>query len=82
MYEIEFSKTAEKQFNKLNKEVRTRIISTLMRIRIRPYAHVKKLVASPYFALRVGEYRVILDIQKQKLIVYVIEVGHRSSIYK
>ena len=82
MYFIEFSQTAEKQFYKLDRSVQARIISTLERIRIRPYPHVKKLVGSPYFRLRVGEYRVILDIKEDKLIIFVIELGHRRNIYK
>ncbi|MDD5086545.1 MAG: type II toxin-antitoxin system RelE/ParE family toxin, partial [Candidatus Nanoarchaeia archaeon] len=59
-----------------------RIVSTLKRIRIRPYSHIKKLVGSNYFRLRVGDYRVILDIIENKLIIHVIEVGHRKNIYK
>ena len=82
MYEIEFSKTAQKQLYKLEKNVQIRIISTLERIRIIPYPHIKKLVGSPYFRLRVGEYRIILDIRKDNLIIFVIEVGHRKDIYK
>jgi len=82
MYEIEFSITAEKQFKNLEKSIQIRILSVLERIRIRPYPHVKKLVGSPFFRLRVGEYRVILDIKNDKLIVFVIEVGHRKNIYK
>ncbi|HJX05645.1 MAG TPA: type II toxin-antitoxin system RelE/ParE family toxin [Candidatus Nanoarchaeia archaeon] len=81
MYEIEFSQTAEKQLLKLDQKIQIRIISTLERVRIRPYPHVKKLVGSPYFRLRVGDYRVILDIKEDKLIIYVIEVGHRKHIY-
>lgn len=82
MFEIEFSKSAEKQLFKLEKDIQKRIVSTLDRIRIRPYPHVKKLVGNPYFRLRVGEYRVILDIRKNKLFIFVVEVGHRKNIYK
>ena len=82
MYSIEFSQTAEKQLYKLEMNVQARIISTLERIRVRPYPHVKKLVSSPYFRLRVGEYRVILDVKEDRLIIFVIEVGHRRNIYK
>ena len=81
MYNVEFSKTAEKQLYKLGKEIQLRIISTLERIRIRPYSHIKKLVGVPYFRLRVGDYRVILDIRDDKLVIFVIEIGHRKSIY-
>jgi mRNA interferase RelE/StbE len=81
MYSVEFSETADKQLSKLPKEIQIRIVSSLERIRIRPQAHVLRLVGSPYFRLRVGDYRVILDIREDKLIVFVIEVGHRKNIY-
>ena len=82
MYDIELSKTAEKQFYKLEKNLQEKIISTLERIKIRPYHHVIKLVGSPYFRLRVGNYRVILDIKEYKLIILILEIGHRRNIYK
>ncbi len=82
MYSVIFSDSALKQLKKLNNDAQNRIISTIERIRIRPYPHVKKLVGNPYFRLRVGDYRVILDIVDDKLIIYVLEVGHRKNIYK
>lgn len=81
MYSVEFSETDDKQLSKLSRDIQIRIISSLERIRIRPQAHVLKLVGNPYFRLRVGDYRVILDIREDKLIVFVIEVGHRKKIY-
>ena len=82
MYGIEFSKTAERQLYKLDKEIQSRVISALERIRIRPYSFVKRLVSSPYFRLRVGHYRIILDIRDDKLMIFVIELGHRKNIYE
>ncbi|MFC1768709.1 type II toxin-antitoxin system RelE/ParE family toxin [Nanoarchaeota archaeon] len=82
MYTLVYSEEILKQFRKLNKETKKRILSTLERIRIRPYAHVKRLVGSPYYCLRVGRYRVLINIEKNELIIFVIETGHRSSIYK
>ena len=81
MYEIEFSKNAEKQLYKLDKETQSRVISTLERIRIRPHSYIKRLVNSPYFRLRVGDYRIILDVRESKLLIFVIELGHRKNIY-
>lgn len=82
MYSIEFSRTAEKQLLKLEKYIQERVIAVLKRIRIRPFYFVKKIVGSPYYRLRVGHYRVILDIRQDKLIIFVIEIGHRRRIYK
>ena len=82
MYDIIFNKIARKQLSKLPNEIKKRVLSSLLRIKIRPYSFVKKLSNSRYFRLRVGDYRVILDIQKNKLIIIVVEVGHRRNIYR
>ncbi len=82
MYSIEFSKKAEFQFDKLSLGVQGRIISVLERIKIRPFHFVKRIVGSPYYRARAGEYRIIIDIVNNKMLIYVIELGHRRNIYK
>ena len=81
MYSIIFNPFAEKQLKKLDNNLQIRILDVLNRIRIRPHHFVKRLVGSPYFRLRVGDYRVILDIQNDKLVIVVVELGHRKNIY-
>ncbi len=81
MYSIEFSATAEKQFGKLEKQIQERIISALERIRIRPESYITKLVGESAYKLRVGDYRVIMDLNKARLIILVVKVGHRKNIY-
>ncbi len=81
-YEIVFSVAALKQLKKLERSTQERIISTLERIRIRPQSHVTKLVGDFGYRLRVGDYRVILDIDEGVLIVLVLKVSHRKNIYK
>jgi len=82
MYEIEYHKSALKQLNKLPQDTKIRILKTLERIRIRPHSFIKSLSGSPYFRLRVGDYRLILDVKNNKLIIIVLELGHRKNIYK
>ncbi len=81
MYSIEFTQTAEKQFRKLPKEIQIRIIRVLERIKIRPFHFIKRKEGAPYFIMRVGDYRAILDIKTESLFIYIIEVGHRKNIY-
>ena len=81
MYSIIISDPAKKELSKLNKDDRHRVYAVLERIRIRPHAFVKKLVGVEYYSVRAGKYRVILDIQKDKLVILVLEVGHRKNIY-
>jgi len=82
VYALEFTDTFRKQFSKLEKSIQQRIITALERIRIRPDYFIKRLVGSPYYRLRVGDYRIILDIKQDKLIIIVMELGHRKNIYK
>lgn len=82
MYDVIFYKSAEKQFQKLPKDLKERIVKSIDRIKIRPLSFVKRLVNSRYFRMRIGDYRLILDIKQDKLIIIVIEIGHRRNIYK
>jgi mRNA interferase RelE/StbE len=82
MYSVVISEKALKQIEKLEKSIQERIISTLDRIKVRPHSFVKKLVGMPGFRLRVGDHRVILDIQDDKLMILVVQVGHRRNIYR
>ncbi len=82
IFNLFFTNEAKKFLKKLDKQDKIRIISTLERCRVRPHAYVKKLVSSPYFRLRVGNYRAIIDIRAGKLLIIVLEIGRRKNIYK
>ena len=82
MYSIKFNPKAEKQLAKLDKQIQNRILIALDRIKIRPFSYdIKRLQGTPYYRLRVGEYRIILDIKQNQLIIIIVEVGHRKNIY-
>jgi len=78
-YTILFSPFAQQQLDKLEKNVQERVLSTLERIRVRPYEFVKKLTGYPYYRLRVGDYRVIYRIEDKKVKIFIIQ--HRSIVY-
>jgi len=80
-YEIVLSKKAFNQLKKLDKTAQKRIFKALERIRIRPEEYVQKLVGSSEFRLRVGDYRLMLDIDKEKILILVLKIGHRKNIY-
>jgi len=82
MYEIIFSKKAKIQLIKLDKIIQKRIISVLERARIRPQDYFERLVGEKAYKLRAGDYRIIADIINEKLLILVIEIGHRKNIYK
>jgi mRNA interferase RelE/StbE len=80
-YDIEFSDTADAALRAMNKQAAKRIMSKLESIRDNPFAHVKRLVGVPLFSLRVGDYRVIMDIKSNRMLIFVERVEHRSRIY-
>jgi len=82
MYEILFSDKAKKQFKKLERNIQRRIASSLERIRIRPESYVTKLVGDLGYKLRVGNYRIIMDIDRKKIIILILKIGRRKNIYK
>ena len=82
MYSIEFTKVAEKQLNKLPNLLHDKILLTLDRIKINPFRSIKRKQDSPYYILRIGKYRAILDVKQNKLLILVLDVGHRKNIYE
>ena len=82
MYEIILSDKAKKQLSKLPSNIKIRIGAVIERIKIRPFSFVKKIQGTNYSRIRIGEYRIILDIRQNKLLIFVIELGHRKNIYK
>jgi len=81
-FDIIWSDSAVRELKRLDRMVARRIFDRVGELRKDPYRHVRKLVNSPYFRLRVGNYRVIIDIRAAVLRVLVVKVGHRGSIYR
>ncbi len=81
MYELIYSRRALKELKKLAKEDNERIIASLERVRIRPEAHLLKMVGSPLYRLKVGQYRAIIKMENDKLLIIVIKIGHRKNVY-
>jgi len=85
---IEVDAGAEKQLGKLDKSDARRI-RDFLRDRLAgsedPRRIGKALVGQQYKSLwryRVGDYRIICRIQDQRLVVLVVEIGHRREIYR
>ena len=81
-FQIIWSEPASKQLKKLNQSVAKRIFNKVSELENNPYRNVKKLVNYPYFRLRVGEHRVIINIKKSELHILILKVGNRKNIYK
>ncbi len=82
IWTIHWSNKCLKQLKKLDKDIAKRIIHDVLDIKDDPFAAVCRLANSSFYRLRVGQYRVILDLQQAKMIIFVIESDHRHKIYK
>ena len=85
-YKIEFTKKAEKIFLKINKndkKLAVRIAIAIDELIFKPHIGVPLVgKLKGFWKLRVGTYRIIYFVENQKLIIYVIDIGHRRNIYK
>ena len=87
MWRIEYDDIAEADILRLDKPIRERILK-FFGLRVAQHPDPKALaetLAGPYRGLwrfRIGDYRAICDIQDNKLIVLVLEVGHRGDVYR
>ena len=82
MYGLVYSESAKRELKKLPRPIQEQIIAKLERARIRPEHFFERLVGLDSYKLRVGQYRIIADILQDRLVILVIEVGHRRNIYK
>lgn len=86
-YSVIFTEQAKKQLSKLDKSTAKLISSWLMKNLQgceNPRQHGKGLTSnrSGQWRYRVGNYRLIADIQDYKVIILILEIGHRRDIYK
>ena len=82
VYEIKWTVIASRQFGRLDKTVQKRIINKLESIRENPFVYATRLVGFEAYKIRVGDYRIITTIEKNTLVILILKVGHRKSIYK
>lgn len=86
-YTVEFTKEALHQLKKLDKYT-SMLILAWIRKNLEwcsdPRQHGKGLTAnrSGQWRYRVGDYRLIADIQDDKILILILNVGHRRDIYE
>jgi len=83
---VELSKLADSNLKSLDKPIRTQIRNFIRRLQetTNPRSFGKALVGNykGLWRYRVGDYRLLCEIQDNKLMVLVVEIEHRSKIYR
>ena len=81
-WEIIWSEKSVKQLKKIDLKNAQRIYDSVQDCMKEPFQTVTRLANSPFYKLRVGNYKVILDLQQSKMTIFVVETDLRGQIYK
>lgn len=82
-YTLNILRQAQKQLAKIDRKNQQRIIEAIQTLSSSPRPlGCKKLSGRPAWRIRIGSYRVIYEIQDDKLLVLVVEIGNRKDIYR
>lgn len=82
-YKVEVTNSAQKELNKLDKKLVSKIIEKLDLLETNPFiSGYKKPVAKSGYRIRIGDYRVIYDVVEKEKLIVVSRVAHRSEVYK
>ncbi|GAB1390777.1 MAG: hypothetical protein AMXMBFR78_37470 [Rubrivivax sp.] len=84
MYSVEFTREATKALALMPGNLRIRLLTKLDALARDPFGapQVKKLVGQPGYRLRVGDWRVIYDLEAERLVVRVLRVAPRGGVYE
>ena len=80
-FELVFDKKAVRELNGLEQETKRRIFSKLRQAKEEPKLFFERLHGRQDYKLRVGDYRVIADLDFGKKQILVTKAGHRRNAY-
>ncbi|WP_019429237.1 type II toxin-antitoxin system RelE/ParE family toxin [Limnohabitans sp. Rim47] len=87
-WQIEFDPDALKDLRKLDKPIQIRLVGFL-RTRVSSLTNPRDIGEAlsgqrlgSYWKYRVGDWRIICDLQDQKILVRVLRIGNRREVYR
>lgn len=80
-YVVSFWKKAEADFLKLPKDIQQRISQKLKIAQEDPFNYFFRLTGRVDYKMRIGDYRVIADINMLNRAIEITKVGHRRNVY-
>ena len=88
VWQIEFDPDALKDLRKLDKPIQIRLVGFL-RTRVSSLSNPREIGEAlsgqrlgSYWKYRVGDWRIICDVQDQKILVRVLRIGNRREVYR
>ncbi|WP_394698500.1 type II toxin-antitoxin system RelE/ParE family toxin [uncultured Methanospirillum sp.] len=80
-YSIIYSDKVLKQLRKLSKSQATRIMNKIDTIVEDPHHYLESCEGYPYYHQRVGNFRIIHDLNDGDQVIQVLKIGPRSKVY-
>jgi len=83
-FQVEFSRSAARQFSKLPRQAQQRIVQALEKLSSTGASpNARRLLGEEHaWRLRVGDYRIIYTLNTKVVTIVVLRVGHRREIYR
>ena len=83
LFSIELTSTARKSLKKLSRKEQELVFAVLETLKENPPPpKALKLTGREGYRIRVGDLRVIYTLQRGRLIVLVLDIGHRREVYR
>ena len=82
-YTLFIEKRAQRTLSRIARQDQERIADAIRRLADEPRPHgVKKLSGRDAWRIRVGDYRILYEIHDERLVILVVDIGHRRDIYR
>lgn len=83
-YALEFTASALRELRALDRPVQRRVAAKIEGLRDDPFPPgVQKFQGeADHWRIRVGDYRVIYRIEKRRVVVVIVRIGHRREVYR
>ena len=83
-YSIEFRPAVLKSLKQFPKKDLVRIKKRIEDLAANPPAHetTKMKGNNDFHKIRSGDYRIIYEIQGQRLVILIVKIGHRKDVYR
>jgi mRNA interferase RelE/StbE len=83
-FEIEISRTAEKQLRNLAEKDQLRVIRAMLALADEPHPRGSRKLSGydDVFRIRVGRFRVLYSVYERRLVILVLKIGQRKDVYR
>jgi mRNA interferase RelE/StbE len=87
-FAVRFKASAAKELESLPTAAQARIVDAIKLLAVNPFSRVLPIrkmeasVAHDRFRLRVGDYRVVYEVERNEVVIYIVRVGHRKDVHR